>query len=1482
MNTRRITRNNEDNNTSPRQEQQESPEEIDIATEISRGIQESLPSIIAQIQTAMNQNSEHGGVVENQARTEANNGQTNGCDYKAFTNASPSTFEGKDGPIAAMNWLDDMESCFQTCQCAPTQQVRFASTKLKLNALHWWKTIQSMKGIAETAAMPWEEFKDLIYKRYCSNTLMKIMEEDFVKLEQGSKSVEDYVETFIEKSRFATYLVATETRKVNRFLLGLRKDLRRFVNMSQPKTFQEVVELAILAEKDCYIPNNSKVGERRKFEGRNFGSRFKKPRNEGIRTFNIPNCPKCHKHHNGECMMGTKVCYQCGQPGHIVINCPGKRSCYNCGSTGHLANNCPKPKDGQSKRAMAGSSGSKSEPGKAKGRVFQLTAEDTKRIPDVVTGMFLINQQPAKVLFDSGADKSIVSTKFCTKLNRIPKKLVQAIEIETAEGNITKVDKAYNCSIDIDGNYFSIKLLPMLLNAFDIIVGMDWLSKNQAHIVCHKKMVKVKNKDGKTLTIYSSHKEYPFNLISVLKARKCIRKGCETYLAYVVDAKKEKKGVEEVPIVCDYLEVFPDDLPGLPPDRQVVFHIDLVSGAVPIARTPYRLAPTEMQELMSQLQELLDKGFIRPSSSPWGAPVLFVKKKDGTMRMCIDYRELNKVTIKNRYPLPRIDDLFDQLQGASYFSKIDLRSGYHQLKVQKEDIPKTAFRTRYGHYEFLVMPFGLTNAPAVFMDLMNRVCKPYLDKFIIVFIDDILIYSKSQEEHEQHLRMTLELLKQEKLYAKFSKCEFWIREVQFLGHVINEKGIMVDPNKIECITKWKTPQSVIEIRSFLGLAGYYRKFIQDFSKIAIPLTSLTKKANKFEWGSSQEKAFQTLKDKLSSAPILGLPEGVEDFVVYSDASKQGLGCVLMQRNKVIAFASRQLRIHETNYPIHDLELAAVVFALKIWRHYLYGTKCILYTDHKSLKYLFDQKELNMRQRRWMELLKDYDCEIKYHPGKANVVADALSRKGIVKIGVLQMITTPSILEQIRQEQQEALKDDNQKGERITGQVKLLETDTEEIKRFRGRIWIPKIGKCREIILEEAHKSKYSIHPGGNKMYKDLKTLYWWPGMKRSIANYVEKCLTCLKVKIEHQRPYGQLQSLDIPVWKWEDITMDFVTKLPRTLKGSDAIWVIVDRLTKTAHFLPIKETYALKKLAKIYINEIVSRHGVPLSIVSDRDRRFTSNFWQSFQKELGSRIKMSTSYHPQTDGQSERTIQTLEDMLRACAIDLKGNWDSHLPLIEFAYNNSYHSSIQAAPFEVLYGRKCRTPVCWMEVGRKQLAGPEIIQQTADKVTQIRERLKVAQDRQKSYADKRRKPIDFQVDDKVLLKVSPWKGVLRFGKKGKLRPRYIGPYKITKKIGAVAYQLELPEELKSIHNTFHVSNLKKCRAKEDIVIPVEEITVDDKLMFVESPIAITERKVKKLRNKEVSLVLVQWDCSHGIEATWEVESDIRNKYPHLFV
>nr|GEX60257.1 putative reverse transcriptase domain-containing protein [Tanacetum cinerariifolium] len=832
-------------------------------------------------------------------------------------------------------------------------------------------------------------------------------------------------------------------------------------------------------------------------------------------------------------------------------------------------------------------------------------------------------------------------------------------------------------------------LMPVELGSFDPIIGMDWLTKYHAVIVCAEKIVHIPW-GNEILIVHGDGSdrgnETRLNIISCTKTQKYMLKGCHVFLAHVTtkqtEDKSEKKRLEDVPIVRDFPEVFPEDFPGLPPTRQVEFQIDMIPGDAPVARAPYRLAPTEMKELSDQLKELSEKGFIRPSSSPSGAPVFFVKKNDGSFRMCIDYRELNKITVKNRYPLPWIDDLFDQLQGSSVYSKIDLRSGYHQLRVREEDIPKTAFRTRYDHYEFQVMPFGLTNAPAVFMDLMNRVCKPYLNKFVIVFIDDILIYSKNKKEHEEHLKAILELLKKEELYAKFSKCEFWIPKVQFLGHVIDSQGIHVDPAKIESIKDWASPKTPTEIRQFLGLAGYYR-----------------------------------------SAPILALPEGCEDCVVYCDASHKELGVVLMQKEKVIVYASRQLKIHEKKYMTHDLELRSVVFALKIWRHCLYGTKCTVFTDQKSLQHILDQKELNMRQRRWLELLSDYECEIRYHTGKANVVADALSRKERIKpikVRALVMTIGLELPKQILNAQTQARKPENIKNEDVGGMVVENSKDPE-------------------------------------------------------------------KLRTEKLEPHAD-----------------------ETLCLNGKSW------------LPCYETDHMEKLARMYLKEVVARHGIPVPIICDRDPRFTSNFWRSLQKALGTKLDMRTAYHPETDGQSESSIQTLKDMLCACVIDFVNGWVNHFPLVEFSYNNSYHTSIKAAPFEALYSRKCRSPVCWAEVGEAQLLGPKLIQETTEKIVQIKQRIQAARDRQK----------------------------IRFEKRGKLNPRYVGPF-------------------------------KKCHADEPLAVPLDGLHFDDKLHFVEEPVEIVDREVKWLKRSHIPIVKVRWNSRRGPEFTWEREDQFHKKYPHIF-
>ncbi|KAI3806831.1 hypothetical protein L1987_22746 [Smallanthus sonchifolius] len=537
-----------------------------------------------------------------------------------------------------------------------------------------------------------------------------------------------------------------------------------------------------------------------------------------------------------------KGCFECGKEGHFKKDCPQLRR--NGNGNGNGNNHQGGNGNGNNHQGGNGNNNGNG----AKGRAFVIGSGEARNDRNVVKSMFLLNDHYASVLFDTGADRSFISRELSSQLEINPTLLEHHYTIQIADGKVIEVTHILKgCKLELSGHKLDIDLMPVTLGSFDIIVGMDWLSENQAEIICSEKIVRIPLSSGEILSVQGERSGAVMGIISFMKAQKCLRKGHTAILALVADKSTEEKKLEDIPIVREFPEVFPEDLPGLPPHRQVEFQIDLTPGAAPIARAPYRLAPSELQELSTQLQELLDKGFIRPSSSPCGAPVLFVKKKDGTFRMCIDYRELNNVTVKNRYPLPRIDDLFDQLQGSSFYSKIDLRSGYHQLRVRDEDISKTTFRTRYDHFEFLVMPFGLTNAPAVFMDLMNRVCKPYLDQFVIVFIDDILIYSKSQEEHEEHLRLILELLKQEQLYAKFSKCDFWIREVQFLGHVINEKGIHVDTAKVEAIKNWTAPSTPTEVRQFLGLAGYYRRFIEGFSKIAQPLTALTQKDKPYKW-----------------------------------------------------------------------------------------------------------------------------------------------------------------------------------------------------------------------------------------------------------------------------------------------------------------------------------------------------------------------------------------------------------------------------------------------------------------------------------------------------------------------------------------------------------------------------------------------------------------------------------------------------------
>ena len=1465
-----------------------------------------------------------------------------------FNKLKPITFKSAATPHEAEDWITHVEKLFRVLGCGDEFKTRLATFKLEGDAQNWWTALVQAKGgdFAETCS--WADFIEAFYRQYLPMAEQLRYEREYGSIRQGDQeSSGEFMQRFLRLASFVGPEVTGDAvRQARHFKWALKKwVLDKIVNT----TFEDVAGVQDAA-RNIELLHADRVSYKRDRDGnrvdsrshgrqdhrqdsrgrqdqgydqrgrqdRGYNNRQQDYRNQDRRdtgryggdrqgqnnnnrrrdsqqyqqsgssgqkkSFEAlpppPTCPSCGKTHPGPCYKASGGCFWCGSTQHKVVDCPKKKA--------------GEPK--VDARAAPNS-----------GRVYSMTRDQAAGSSGTITGFLYIGDRTVFVLFDTGATHSIISTSLANKINITPTQLMNRISIATPMKTHVIIDVEYvNCPLRFDDRIRAANLLPIDMIDFDIILGMDWLAAHKATIDCYARKVIFGNLHHPDFVYSGSQPLKSVKIISAMKARTLISHGCIGFLASIKDTSVDVPSIDSIRVVRDFTDVFPDELPGIPPVREIEFSIDLIPGAEPISKAPYRMAPIELKELKEQLQELLDNGFIRPSVSPWGAPVLFVKKKDGSMRLCIDYRELNRITIRNRYPLPRIDDLFDQLQGARHFSKIDLRSGYHQLRVREQDVPKTAFRTRYGHYEFLVMPFGLTNAPAVFMDLMNRVFHEFLDKFVIVFIDDILVYSKSEEEHEQHLSMVLEVLRQQRLYAKFSKCEFWLDRVAFLGHIVSADGITMDPAKVEAITKWPRPTNVTEVRSFLGLAGYYRRFVEGFSRLALPLTQLMRKGEKFVWTDERESSFEELKKRLVSAPILTLPSGSGGFQIYSDASKKGLGCVLTQHGKVIAYASRQLKPHEVNYPTHDLELAAVVFALKIWRHYLYGESCDIFTDHKSLKYIFTQKELNMRQRRWLELLKDYDVNIQYHPGKANVVADALSRKSGM---VASLEFDPRVLHDLELLDVEfcirgqdgywaSLKVESnlilriKEAQKEDGELWSIVQNVEEGKQsefrvdefgvvwFEDRLCVPNDPELRETILSEAHSSPFTIHPGSTKMYRDLKQHFWWNGMKHDVALFVSKCLTCQQVKIEHQRASGLLQPLEIPKWKWEEISMDFVTGLPLTRKKHDAIWVVVDRLTKSAHFLPIRVDYRVSKLADIFQQEIVRLHGMPTAIISDRDPRFTSRFWKGLHKAWGTRLKFSTAFHPQTDGQSERTIQTLEDMLRACALEWTGNWDEYLCLVEFAYNNSWHASIRMAPFEMLYGRKCRAPVCWNEVGERIIEGPELVQIATEKVDVAREKLKEARARQKSYADKHRRDLEFRVGDRVFLKVSPFRGVRRFGIKGKLSPRFIGPFEILERIGEVSYRLALPPQLSHVHDVFHVSLLRGYNYHPLHVVsyPFDQIQPD--MSLPEEPEAVLDRQERVMRRKVIPFVKILWRNHPEREATWETEESIRASYPHF--
>jgi len=666
-------------------------------------------------------------------------------------------------------------------------------------------------------------------------------------------------------------------------------------------------------------------------------------------------------------------------------------------------------------------------------------------------------------------------------------------------------------------------------------------------------------------------------------------------------------------VLQDFEDVFPDEVsPGQPPKRGIEHQIDLVPGASLPNRAAYRTNPEEIKEIQQQVEDLIKKGYVQESLSPCAVLVLLVPKIDGSWRMCVDCRAINNITMRYRHPIPRLDDMFDELSGAIIFTKIDLRSGYHQIRMKEGDEWKTAFKTKFGLYEWLVMPFGLTNAPSTFMRLMNHVLRAFIGRFVVVYFDDILIYSKSLDNHVKHIQCVLAVLCEQQLYANLEKCTFCTDKVVFLGFVVSGQGVEVDEEKIKAVQEWTPPQNVSQVRSFLGLAGFYRRFVRDFSTIAAPMNELTKKEVPFKWEEAHQRAFDELKKKLTTAPVLALPDFGKTFEIECDASRIGIGGVLMQERRPIAYFSDKLSGPTLNYSVYDKELYALVRSLETWQHYLFPKEFVIHSDHESLKHLKGQLKLNQRHAKWCEFIESFPYVVKYKKGKENVVADALSRRHAL---LTQLDAKILGLESIK----EIYITDSYFAEPYTKCCDGKGWEKYHVHDgflFRAnKLCIPDCS-VRILLVQEAHAGGLMGHFGAKKTEQVFADHFFWPKMRRDVERHVLRCESCHKAK-SCLNPHGLYTPLPIPSAPWEDISMDFVLGLPRTKWGKDSIFVVVDRFSKMVHFIPCHKSDDASHIADLFFKEVVRLHGVPHTIVSDRDTKFFSYFWKTLWGNLG-------------------------------------------------------------------------------------------------------------------------------------------------------------------------------------------------------------------------------------------------------------------------
>jgi hypothetical protein len=918
----------------------------------------------------------------------------------------------------------------------------------------------------------------------------------------------------------------------------------------------------------------------------------------------------------------------------------------------------------------------------------------------------------------------------------------------------------------------------------------------------------------------------------------------------------------------------------LPEHRSYDHKIDLIDEKnLPPLGPIYSTSPNESKVLKEEIDSLLARGAIRASSSPIGAPVLFVKKPHdpGKLRMCIDYRQLNLRTVKNKYPIPPVNFLLEQLTGAKFFSKIDLRGAYHLLRVAEGHEWKTTFRCRYGSFEFLVMPFGLTNAPSSFQHFINEVLHPFVDKFVVVYLDDILIYSKDAESHSRHIREVLEALRVHKLYAKASKCEFFKDFVEFLGYIVGKAGLQMDASKVQPILDWPIPVSVKGVQSFLGFANFYRRFIKNYSKIVSPLTRLTRKDTAFEWTSESTRAFESLKAAFTSAPILVHFDPQREAYLETDASDYAIGSILSQTDEngllhPVAFDSRRLGPAELNYAIHDKELLAIVWSFQRWRSHLLGAQeqIKVLTDHNALEYFMSSKQLTRRQARWGEILSEYNFVIKYRPGKQSTKPDALSRRDDVypkegegyadsnphnfKPLLTQQTSISMVRLMIGSLSENTFMEDLRKAQELDSDLRdLLENDSEAprttrkrrvpsrttrddsddsddhsdsrdthsdtrepsespivvtdngIATIKNKIYVPNNNEIKLDILHMYHDPPLAGHTGRDKTVELIRRRFYWPSVKSFVEDYIASCPACARNKARRHKSYGLLQPLPVPAGPWKSISLDYIEQLPESA-GYDSILVIVDRFTKMVVFIPTHTTAKAKDLARIFVRDVISKHGCPSDIISDRGTKFVSKFWKAVCKALGIERKLSTAYHPQTDGQTERINQVLEQYVRMYCAYQQNDWDEWLPLAKLAYNNAPQASTGKSPFFANYGYHPSFDI--VDGVSDSLTARDWIRNMDSVHSEIRDRLEKARVYSKRQADKKRKAhFKIELGDKVLLST---KNIRTTRPTRKFSEKYIGPYRVVEQISEVAFKLELPKELSRIHPVFHVSLLEPFR------------------------------------------------------------------------